>query len=124
MKIRPSLRIAFAGVFLLFLNACATNAPTAPGPLVGTWTNSLGTVWTLKADGTFNVVNPKRHIWGTYTVAGDTVTIQETGGKTAKGCKGPGAYKFRHTSDSLTFTLVSDTCKERIKNVTVAWHRK
>jgi hypothetical protein len=125
MKIQPTLRIAFAGVFLLFVNACATTAPTAPGPLVGTWTNSVGAVWTMKADGTFNVVNPKRHIWGTYTVAGDTVTIQETGGKTAKGCKGPGAYKFRRTiENSLTFTLVSDTCKERIKNVTLAWHRK
>ena len=125
MKIQPTVRIAFAGVFLLFLNACATNAPTAAGPLVGTWTNSLGTVWTMKPDGTFNVVNPKRHIWGTYTVAGDTVTIQETGGKTAKGCNGPGAYKFkRPNQNTLTFTLVSDTCKERKKNVLLAWHQK
>jgi hypothetical protein len=125
MKTQFCLRIIFAGVLLLLVNGCATSPQTGQGPLVGVWTNSLGTVWTMKADGTFNVVNPKRHIWGTYTVAGDTVTIQETGGKTAKGCKGPGAYKFRRTSEnSLTFTLVSDTCKERIKNVTLAWHRK
>ena len=125
MKIQPTLRIALAGVFLLFLNACATNAPTAAGPLVGTWTNSLGTVWTIKADNTFDVVNPKRHILGNLTIAGDTVTIQETGGKTAKGCKGPGTYKFRHLNENtLTFTLVSDTCKEREKNVLLAWHRK
>jgi hypothetical protein len=125
MKIQLSLRNVLAGVLLVFLNACATNAPTAPGPLVGTWTNSLGTVWTMKADGTFDVVNPKRHIWGTYTVAGDTVTIQETGGKTAKGCQGPGAYKFSHPNENtLAFTLVSDTCKDREKNVLLAWHRK
>src|SRR2546430_9019377 len=50
------------------------------------------------------------------SIAGDTVTIQETGGKTAKGCKGPGAYKFRRPNENtLTFTLVSDTCKEREK---------
>src|SRR6266496_697812 len=110
MKIPPTLRIAFAGVFLLFLNACATNAPTAAGPLVGTWTNSLGTAWTRKPDGTVNVVNPKRHIWGTYTVAGDTVTIQETGGKTAKGCKALGAYKLRRAiQPPLTCTFVSAT---------------
>jgi hypothetical protein len=125
MKIQPSLRINLAGVLLLFLSACATNAPSGQGPLVGTWTNSLGTVWTVKPDGTFDVVGGKRHIWGNYTVAADTVTVQETGGNTAKGCKGPGVYKFSRTGDNmLTFTLVSDTCKERKKNVLLAWHKK
>ena len=125
MKIQHSLRITLAGVLLLFLNACATNVPSGQGPLVGTWTNSLGTVWTVKPDGTFDVVGGKRHIWGNYTVAADTVTVQETGGNTAKGCKGPGVYKFSRTGDNmLTFTLVSDTCKERKKNVLLAWHKK
>ena len=125
MKIQPSLRITLAGVLLLFLNACATNVPSGQGPLIGTWTNSLGTVWTVKPDGTFDVVGGKRHIWGNYTVAADTVTVQETGGNTAKGCKGPGVYKFSRTGDNmLRFTLVSDTCKERKKNVLLAWHKK
>jgi hypothetical protein len=125
MKIQPSLRINLAGVLLLFLSACATNAPSGQGPLVGTWTNSLGTVWTVKPDGTFDVVGGKRHIWGNYTVAADTVTVQETGGNTAKGCHGPGVYKFSRTGDNmLSFTLVSDTCKERKKNVLLAWHKK
>src|ERR1700675_2886597 len=62
------------------------------------------------------------HIWGNLTVAGDTVTIQEAGGKTAKGCKGPGVYHFsRSAENTLAFTLVRDGCKERIKNVTLAW---
>ena len=125
MKIQPSFRIIFTGALVALLSACATYAPAGPGPFVGTWTNSLGTVWTIKGDNTFDVVNPKRHIWGNLTMTGDTVTIQETGGKAAKGCKGPGVYKFRRTSgDSLAFTLVNDGCKERIKNVTLAWHRK
>jgi hypothetical protein len=125
MKIQPSLRIVFAGIFLVLLSACATSPRSGSAALVGTWTNSLATVWTIKADGTFDVVNPHRHIWGTYTIAGDTVTIQETGGKTAKGCKGPGVYKFsRPNENTLTFTMVNDACKERIKNVTVPWHQK
>ena len=130
MKIRPTLRIAFAGVFLLFLNACATNAPTALGLLVGVWTNSLGTIWTLKADGTFDVDrnhDGKRDIWGTYTVAADTITIQETGrtGPIPRECKGAGVYKFsRPNENTLTFTLVSDACGLRKKNVLLAQHRK
>src|SRR5207237_9723973 len=125
MKSPAAGPIRLTGVFLLLVNACATNAPTAQGPLVGTWTNSLATVWTSKADNTFHVVNPKRHIWGNITTAGDTVTIQETGGNAAKGCHGPGVYKFSRTSpNTLAFTLVKDACKERIKNVTLAWHRK
>jgi hypothetical protein len=125
MKTQFFLRIIFAGVLLLLVNGCATSTQTGRGPLVGVWTNSLGTVWTIKADNTFDVVNPKRHIWGNVTVAGDTVTIQETGGNAAKGCHGPGVYKFsRPSENTLAFTLVKDGCKERIKNVTLVWHRK
>ena len=125
MKTQLSFRIIFTGILVALLSACATNAPAGRGPLVGTWTNSLGTLWTIKADNTFDVVNPKRHIWGNITVAGDTVTIQETGGKAAKGCHQPGVYKFsRASADTLMFTLVKDGCKERIKNVTLVWHRK
>ena len=125
MKIQYFFRIILAGVLLVLVNACATTARSGSAALAGTWTNSLGTVWTIKADGTFDVVNPKRHIWGKYTIAGDTVTIQETVGKTAKGCKGPGTYKFsRPNENTLSFKLVSDTCGERKKNVLLAWHHK
>ena len=134
MKIGACFQIIFTGILMILLGACANVSPdghpwstgtsTAPGALVGTWTNSLNTVWTIKSDGTFNVVNPKRHIWGKYTVTGDTVTIQETGGKTAKGCHGPGVYKFSRTGNTLAFTLVNDSCGERKRNVLLAWHQK
>ena len=93
------------------------------------WTNSLGTVWTINADGTFHVVatTPKAEIWGKYTVTGDTITIQETRRSTAipKNCKEPGVYKFsRANANTLTFVLVSDVCKPRIQNVTRAWTKK
>src|SRR5438552_14529298 len=94
MKIQSFFRIVFASLLLVLLSACVTTPRSGPAALTGTWTNSLGTVWTMKSDGTFDVVNPKRHIWGNVRVSGDTDTIQETGGKAAKGCRGPGVYKF------------------------------
>ena len=125
MKTHRLLQIFLVGTVLVLLNACATYPRTGSGALVGTWTNSLGTVWTIKADNTFDVVAPKRHIWGNVIVAGDAVTIQETDGNTPKGCKGPAEYRFSRTAENtLAFMLVRDNCKERIKNVTLAWHRK
>lgn len=128
MKIQPSFRTILAGISLVLVSACATAPRSGPAALAGTWNNSLGTIWTIKADGTFDVDrnhDGKRDIWGTYTVAGDTVTIQGTGGKNPKDCKGPGVYKFsRPNENNLTFTLVSDTCSDRKKNVLLAWHRK
>src|SRR5579885_3543489 len=108
--------------------ACATT-PSGPAALAGTWTNALGTVWTINADGTFHVVGsaPRREIWGTFTIAGDTITIQETRRLTPipKECKKPGVYKFsRPDSNTLAFVLVTDTCKPRVQNVTQTWHRK
>src|SRR5213082_602377 len=123
MKKQISVVLAVTAVALL--GGCAMFQESGQSALVGTWTNSLGTVWTIKTDGTFDVVKPKRHIWGKYTVAADTVTIQETGGKAAKGCKGPGVYKFsRPNENTLTFTLVNDACGERKRNVLLAWHQK
>jgi hypothetical protein len=128
MKIQPSFRTILAGVSLALMSACATAPRSGPAALAGTWTNSLGTVWTIKADGTFDVDrnhDGTRDIWGNYTVAGDTVTIQGTGGKTPKDCKGPGVFKFsRPDENTLTFALVSDTCTDRKKNVLLAWHQK
>jgi hypothetical protein len=129
MKIQHFFQPILAGVLLVLMNACVTTPRSGAAALAGTWTNSLGTVWTINADGTFYVVSkkPKRQIWGTYTVAGDTVTIQETRRSTPipKECKGPGVYKFsRPNENTLTFTLVSDVCKPRIQNVGLPWHQK
>src|SRR6266481_9173429 len=128
MKLQNSLRLILAGILIMLVSSCATT-PSGPAALAGTWTNSLGTVWTLNADGTFHVMatKPKAEIWGNYTVSGDTITIQETrrAGSIPKSCKGPGVYKFsRPDRNSLSFVLVSDVCKPRIQNVTQAWHSK
>ena len=129
MKLQHSLRIIFAIALIALMGACATMTPSGPAALVGTWTNSLGTIWTINADGTFHVMatTPKAEIWGKYTVTGDMITIQETRRSTAipKNCKGPGLYKFsRPNANTLTFVLVSDVCKPRIQNVTQPWAKK
>jgi hypothetical protein len=126
MKIKPFFRIILAGILVVLVTSCATT-PSGPAALAGTWTNSLGTVWTINPDGSFSVVGTKskRQIWGNITVAGDTITIQETRGQSPKNCKLAATYKFsRPDPKTLAFTLVKDTCKERIKNVTLPWHRQ
>jgi hypothetical protein len=128
MKTQTPLRVILAGILLVLVGSCATTS-SGPAALAGTWTNSLGTVWILNADGTFHVTatNPKTEIWGNYTVEGDTITIQETrrAGSIPKSCNGPGVYKFsRQNQNTLAFVLVSDKCKPRIQNVTQPWHPK
>lgn len=112
----------------MLLNACASFPKSGPKALVGDWTNPLGTVWMIKADGSFDVDlnrDGKRDAWGTYAVSGDTITIHGTGGKTPDNCKGDGVYKFNRTDkDSLSFTFVSDKCKLRKKNVLMGWKKK
>jgi hypothetical protein len=128
MKTNLLARIVLPGVALLLLQACATTPTTGPAALAGTWTNSLGTVWTIRADGSFDVDlnrDGKRDIWGTCKVEGNTLTIIEAGGKVPKACANVhGVYHFTRTKDALRFTLVKDTCKLRVKNVTLDWHPK
>ena len=122
MKKSFSTVLAITAVALL--GGCAMFQETPQNALVGTWTNSLGTVWAIKADGTFQVAfnNSNRvSIWGKYDVTGDTMTIREVRGTTPRACKGPATYKFSRNGDVLTFTKVSDKCKLREKNVLAGW---
>jgi hypothetical protein len=129
MKRQHILRILFAVVLVAVIAGCETVPSSGPAALVGQWTNSLGTVWTINPDGTFHVMamKPKAEIWGKYTVAGDQITVQEVRhtGAVPKACKSPGVYKFsRPDQNTLACVLVSDKCKPRIQNVTQAWHSK
>ena len=104
--------------------------PSSEGTITGTWANSLGTIWTIKADGSFDVDldhNGKRDVWGTYAISGDIITITGTGGtrNQPKGCANTLAtYNFSRTGDTLHFTLIKDPCELRVKNVLKDWHRK
>lgn len=128
MKTHLFARIFLVGIAVLLLQACATTPTTGPAALTGTWTNSLGTVWTMRADGSFDVDlnhDGKRDAWGKCTIEGNTVTIVGTGGTVPKGCaKTTGVYHFTRSKDTLHFTPVKDPCKMRVKNVTLDWRPK
>jgi hypothetical protein len=109
---------------LALITGCAMFQESGQSAVVGTWSNSLGTVWALKADGTFQVAlnnSTRPSVWGKYTVTGDMMEIHEVRGKTPKSCKGPATYKFQRNGDMLTFTKVSDKCKLREQNVLAGW---
>ena len=55
MKMNRSVRMTFALGLVLLLNSCALFYPeSGQDAVVGTWTNSVGTVWMIKDDGTFD----------------------------------------------------------------------
>jgi hypothetical protein len=129
MKLQAVSRVLFAVAIALFFQACATTAPTSgPAALTGTWTNSLGTVLTVAADGSFEVdldQDGKRDAWGKNEVEGNMVTIVGTGGVVPKGCANTkGRYNFTRTKETLHFALINDPCKLRVKNVTLDWTKK
>ena len=129
MKINFPLRIVFAGALLLLISSCATYYPSSePRDLFGTWTNSLGTVWMIKEDGTFDADlnhDGKRDAWGKYIVSGDQVTFIRVGGIKPRHCGGNAVYHFKRVDfDTLRFTLVSDRCKLRKKNVLLDWKKQ
>jgi hypothetical protein len=119
------ISFALVVVCVALFTGCAMFQETGQSALVGTWTNSLGTVWAIKADGTFQVSLSKNHrvdVWGKYTATADTMNIQEShGSHTPKACRGPATYKFSRNGDMLTFTKVSDKCTLREKNILTGW---
>jgi hypothetical protein len=127
MQTRRSIQFLVGGCLLALLPGCAWFQKAGLPPFVGTWTNSIGAVWMIKDDGTFDVDltrDGQRDAWGKYAVDGDTVTLVSTGGLKPKGCDGKGVYHFVRNGDELTFTLVSDSCKLRKKNVLLPWRLK
>lgn len=119
------ISLALVVVTAALFTSCAMFQESGQSALVGTWTNPLGTVWAIKADGTFQVSLNKGHhvdVWGKYTATADTINIQEShGSHTPKSCKGPATYKFQRNGNMLTFTKVSDKCKLRERNVLAGW---
>jgi hypothetical protein len=122
MKTTHLIRFAFVGMLALLLGACAS-MPWSKNPIAGTWKNKLGTVWTIKADGTFtaDVHHGKMHATGKYKISGDTITLVETGDKVPQVCKGDAVYHFHRDGAKLSLTLVSDKCKIRKADILSGW---
>jgi hypothetical protein len=129
MKIKFVPQIVFVSALLVLLGACATYYPSSePADIFGTWKNSLGTVWTIKEDGTFDADidhDGKRDAWGKYVISGDQVTFIRVGGIKPRHCGRNAVYHFKRLDfDTLHFTLVSDRCALRRKNVLLDWKRQ
>jgi|ERR1043166_8353023 hypothetical protein len=125
MNICPLYRIIVLLCAAVAFTGCSTLLPHKSQSVAGTWKNSAGTVWTLKPDGKFEVEVKAAHpfrTWGTYTVSGDTLTIYDKNPKAPRACREPGVYHFQRSGDTLQFTLVKDACRERARQVPLAWH--
>jgi hypothetical protein len=115
------------GILVVFLQGCGWWPKPSPPSLIGDWINPIGTVWTIKSDGTFDVDlmrDGQRDAWGKYTIDGDTLTLVAVRGLKLKGCDEAGIYRFKRTGDQLRFTLVSDTCRLRKQNILLLWRLK
>ena len=127
MKADRSFAWSLLAVTVALLSGCANPPPAKPMSFTGTWTNRLGTIWTLKADGTFDVDldhRGKPEAWGRYRVEGDTVIVIGSGGLMPKRCKGEGIYRFHRNGNTLRFALVRDDCKLRRANLLTTWQRR
>ncbi len=118
-------------VFLLMLfDGCAGFPHSGVHALVGSWTNRVGTLLKIRPGGTFDAFardprGGKVHVWGNYTIVGDTVTFRGSGGDAPNDCHGSGMYHFQRASvDILQFTLVRDNCRSRAQNLSLTWHRQ
>ncbi len=107
---------------LLGLLCCVSFAATAQ-TMVGDWSakgadengNPMTFKVSLKADGTYTVdfgADGTVEIEGKYTIAGNQMTIEDTGGPAACNA-GKGVYTFELTETTNTLTLVSDPCEGR-----------
>jgi hypothetical protein len=126
-KSRRAFSLLLLAIVCTLGYACATYPRTGPAAIAGAWTNAFGTVWTVRSDGTFDVDlngDNRRDAWGTYAVDGDAVTIHGTGGYAPADCKGDGVYRFTRGGDTLRFSRMHDSCKLRVRNVLLVWHRK
>jgi len=117
MKIYIIKNLVAALLLLLPFTLAAQNA------LLGNWLiqyaddsgNSLPVQFTVKADGTYFFdagVDGSADIEGKYTLEGDQITLEDTGGSYA--CTGQkGVYKVAVEADTTTLTRVADPCALR-----------
>src|SRR3954463_7503813 len=127
MNNRRSVQFLICGGLAVLFTGCAMFRDKGQPDIVGSWTNPIGGGWIFRPDGTFDVDlnnDGKRDGWGKYKVDASQIALQRTGGINPKGCNGPGVYMYKREGDKLTFTLMSDRCKLRKKNVLLPWKLK
>jgi hypothetical protein len=91
---------------------------SAQDPIVGRWQRiqkspdgDINLIFVFRADSTYDgIVNGKAFTTGRYFIKNDTISVSDNGCDLAY----YGTYKLKYyAQDSLLFTAISDTCKER-----------
>ncbi|CAG5074733.1 hypothetical protein DYBT9623_05421 [Dyadobacter sp. CECT 9623] len=91
---------------------------SAQDPIVGRWQRiqkspdgDINLIFVFRADSTYDgIVNGKAFTTGRYFIKNDTISVSDNGCNLAY----YGTYKLNYyAQDSLLFTAISDTCKER-----------
>jgi hypothetical protein len=114
------------GIALFALSGCASYPRSGSDAVVGKWTNSRGTLLKMRGDYTFTSMtrSDMNHVWGSYTIAHHAITFRALGGDVSRNCRSDGLYHFRRISaEALQFSVVSDKCKTRRRDLVLVWHR-
>ncbi|MCE7060230.1 hypothetical protein [Dyadobacter sp. CY343] len=91
---------------------------SAQDPIVGRWQRiqkspdgDINLIFVFRADSTYDgIVNGKAFTTGRYFIKNDIISVSDNGCNLAY----YGTYKLKYyAQDSLLFTAISDTCKER-----------
>lgn len=114
-------------VALLFstLSIMAQNAPA--DKLVGTWKKSFdqgSATLTLTADNKTKVEftgDDEIDVWGSFEISGTRITLTDEGGEYSSGQSG--AYTYKVSDDSLTFSVEDDPVYGRRVLVEGTWNR-
>lgn len=111
---------------LLVLTGCSSlhNPFTHRQNLVGRWENRLGSVWDIRADGTFEMSFKGRFATrGSYSIHKNQLTLLYTGGKIPWDGRDPATYRIKMDKNVVRFVVMHDICATRIANLSVKWKR-
>ncbi|MFW2380572.1 MAG: hypothetical protein ACN4GZ_02355 [Acidimicrobiales bacterium] len=107
--------ISTIAVSALLLSACGdeadgTESSDDPSVLIGVWElESVGVTW-LVADDTITATTPGGEVVSQYTATDTTIEIGEETGPNACPPGQPGVYDWSVDADTLSLTVVSDSC--------------
>jgi hypothetical protein len=82
---------------------------------------SNGVTLTFAADGSYTVLVQGISIPGTYTVEGDTLTVQHPADSDQFCMGAAGSYAMAESDEGVTLTTVEDACEARATAMAVTW---
>ena len=104
--------------------ACSSSSS---GPPIGTYTTASGsfTLWELDVSEDLIIFKVAGQLIeeDDYSASNGQITLESIGG--SRTCAGAATYEWSREGDSVTFTLVQDSCGERVEFLTLEpWTRQ